>query len=171
MLKTEIDWSKAPEGATHVAAQIGGSLYYNCYKQEDGEWYYCHDGGDWSKSTNALSNWFSPIPKEDLLEVKKPEWKIKHIKSPNYTTKKDAATTIVYRDLGDRYIEYKVAFCNPSDNFSRKLGVATAKSKEPRKIYVGKHDPVVVILTHLQFVEPLSNEVYKVLDYYFNQYL
>jgi hypothetical protein len=102
-----------------------------------------------------------------------PEWKIKHIKSDSYKCGRDAALTILYKDIGDGYYEYKYAICNPKDMFSRKKGVEVALSKpDTWKVYVGNYKGkgvLQVIVWHLPFTGNLSKEVINLLldeDFY-----
>ena len=64
----------------------------------------------------------------------KSEWKVRHLKPVDFVPKRDTGITILYKDIGDGYYEYKYAICNPKDMYNRKIGIKTALSKE----YVGK---------------------------------
>lgn len=44
-MTTEIDWSKAPEGATHVGTSVNDNPYW--YKLGSGDWYLRSLDGGW----------------------------------------------------------------------------------------------------------------------------
>lgn len=95
------------------------------------------------------------------MNKSKIDWKIKHIKSEWYTCGRDAAATILYRDIGGGYVEYKYAICNVKDMFCRKIGVQVANSKtETYKVYQPtKHSNLFVnIILHIGIGNRVSKE-------------
>lgn len=168
--KSGIDWSKAPYGATHH------SRGYICpwYKLEKGIWfvYDLNDQKSWdfSNNTDEVNNAF--LSKEndlkgDFIEKENP-WKIKHIKSKHYVCGLDSAATILYRSIGNGYVEYKYAICNSKDMFCRKKGVEVAKAKvETFRIYSREstlNDLFTTILLHISLGNHVSEEFYKLID-------
>jgi len=78
-----------------------------------------------------------PNPKQSF------EWKIKHIKADDYKCGRDVALTILYKDIGDGYYEYKYAICSPKEMFSRKEGIKEAlKKPDTWKAYVGNFEDI-----------------------------
>lgn len=162
------DWSKAPSGATHVDINRGG----NFYVKEEGKWrcfYDQDDGGTFVSGTfpngDSLHGEFGHklVSKEDDLGITQintepqTEWKIRHIKSDDYKSGRDVAITILYKEIGNGYYEYKFAICSPNDMFSRKKGVAEALKKESDKLYNEGSVPFTgLILMHMSVSNKFS---------------
>lgn len=95
------------------------------------------------------------------------EWKIKHIKANDYKCGRDVALTILYKDIGDSYYEYKYAICSPKEMFSRKEGVKEAlKKPDTWKVYVDNYKTkgaLQIIVWHLPFTRKMSGEVIDLL--------
>jgi len=102
-----------------------------------------------------------PNPKQPF------EWKIKHIKADDYKCGRDVALTILYKDIGDGYYEYKYAICSPKEMFSRNEGIKEAlKKPDTWKVYVGNYkerSTLQVIAWNLPFTARLSDEVVHLL--------
>lgn len=112
-------------------------------------------GGSW------FSSWFLALDEiEAISETVKPsEWKIRHIKSDDYKPKRDVAITILYKEIGNGYYEYKFAICSPKDNFNRKVGIAEALKKESDKVYnEGTLDIINLIVMHMTFSNKFSKD-------------
>lgn len=107
------------------------------------------------------SSWFLALDEiEAISETVKPsEWKIRHIKSDDYKPKRDVAITILYKEIGNGYYEYKFAICSPKDNFNRKVGIAEALKKESDKVYnEGTLDIINLIVMHMTFSNKFSKD-------------
>jgi hypothetical protein len=163
----EIDWSKAPEGTTHynrnncLYHRVSEDKLNHCSEVSDGECSWVS-----SEYTNK-----EVIKNKNLNFVTKPKnykttdntWKIRHIKSDDYRCGRDVALTILYKDVGKGYYEYKYAICSPKDMFCRKKGVAEAWGKEEvGRVYVeDKRDFNRVIVLHIFLSRPVSKEFKK----------
>jgi hypothetical protein len=162
--QTKVDWSKAPEGATHYSPS---SFYSRWYKLDGGNYfYYSQSTREWLLSGNSPEFVKTYIPRS--VETKpSPEWKIKHIKADDYKCGRDVALTVLYKDIGDGYYEYKYAVCNTTDMFSRKKGVEAALDKpDTWKVYIGNYKTkgaLQIIVWHLPFTRKMSREVVNLL--------
>lgn len=162
---SRVDWSKAPEDATHV-----NNTNNRFYKIEGNKVfvYYSHWVGSCFESKDFLNGDEDFVPKKDdllivpkitLRKVPQTEWKIRHIKSDDYKSGRDVAITILYKEIGEGYYEYKFAICSPNDMFSRKKGVEEALKKESDKLYSeGSVAFTGLVLMHMSISNKFSKD-------------
>lgn len=148
-----IDWSKAPKDATHFSPD---GRWCKWYKQVNGVWYY-YDNLKWNLSSNIKDIRDRYIPRYTVQP--ETEWKIRHIKPDDYKSGRDVAITILYKEIGNGYYEYKFAICSRKDMFSRKKGVAEALKKESDKLYNEGSVPFTgLILMHMSISNKFSKD-------------
>ena len=167
------DWSKAPSGATHVNTRDNS----NFYVKEEGNWrcfWNQSDKGTFVSGTFPNGNSLIGekgsrlVSKEDDLIIlpetliqpePETEWKIRHIKPDDYKSGRDVAITVLYKELGDGYYEYKFAICSHKDMFSRKKGVEVALKKESDKLYNEGSVPLIgLVLMHMSISNKFSKD-------------
>lgn len=124
-------WGGAKQGLLSLAQ----SSYYSSFKDQvkyyEGFKYTPNSMYDIVSYSDKYDGEYVAIVDETVnLEVKKPDWKIKHIKSPSYKCGRDVACTILYRQVSDTMWEYKYAICSTADMFCRNTGVQIAKHKQ-----------------------------------------
>lgn len=103
-----------------------------------------------------------------LVPIKEPisDWSIRHIKPDDYKCGRDAALTILYRDIGSGYYEYKYAICNPKDQFSRSIGRDVAVHKtETWKVYCDNKDLLFRTIHHHITLTTKTSEEFRSLVY------
>lgn len=105
------------------------------------------------------------LRRNDMSEDKA-DFKIKHIKSRYYKCGRDAACTILFRELGGGMYEYKFAICNHKDMFCKKKGVIIASNKtEIYKVWVDKGANLFTnILLHIGLGNKVSKEFDAILN-------
>lgn len=159
-----VDWGKAPEWATHC--HPNNKYFYKLNAEGD---YLASVDGEGFKHSGTIKGWATLLGKgcisreQDLgttkAEQPKPEteWKIRHIKSDDYKCGRDVAITILYKEVGNGYYEYKFAICSPKEMFSRKKGVEEALKKESDKLYDEGSVPFTgLVLMHMSISNKFS---------------
>lgn len=94
------------------------------------------------------------------------EYKIKHIKSKYYKCGKNAACTILYKELGNGMYGYKQHTCIHKDMFCRKTGVMVATNKpEVYEVWVTKGANLFTnILLHIGLGNRVSQQFDNILN-------
>lgn len=118
----------------------------------------------WSYNIDGPYNEINPVATPEVKS--EPEWKIRHLRSDDYKVNRDVAVTILYKDIGNGYYEYKYAICNPKDMFSRKEGVRVALAKEDTgKVYLRTGASLFAnILLHIAIGNRVSNDFDNLLN-------
>lgn len=169
ILRGTVDWTKAPDGATDWLSET--CMWYKDVKDymffwNDLGWVLSGSRREVYIEENGGVSPFTSRPAA-VKAQQSFEWKIKHIKSDDYKCGRDVALTILYKDTGDGYYEYKYSICNTTDMFSRKKGVEAALDKpDTWKVYIGNYKTkgaLQIIVWHLPFTRKMSREVVDLL--------
>lgn len=85
---------------------------------------------------------------EETLKPPHKEWNIRHFRENKHVSKGYYSITILYREVGKNKYEYKLAVCNPKDQFERSKGIQAALAKDSYVISTSKEHLELSVVCH-----------------------